>query len=531
MSHTRASHLLAALGVVLALTGWCADAAWAGTRHAIVIGSNWGDKDEEHLQYAESDAVRFAEVLTQLGGVSPEDLVLLTGKDADQVTGALTALRARLAAAAQAATGEEGHVLFVYYSGHADSRSIHLGGSRLPFATLRAMAKDVGAEATVFIVDACRSGGITRVKGARPSVPFDLSNEADLDAEGVAVITSSAESEDAQESERLRGGIFTHHFLNGLSGAADTTRDQRVTLSEAYRYAYGQTLSATADAPTLQHPTFELTMRGRQELVLTRLDAARGYARIVFSAPGHYIVFERGDGGQLAAELDAESGTELLLVPGDYLVRRRTDDGVSEGEVDLGLGDEQRLVAANMTPVPFRETVRRGLAQPRSTFSVDLGVETSGPLLPALGPTFAGYLGGQWDFHEVALQVRLRYARGAHDNGVVAESDSLLGADLALLHAFGITRGLAFGLGLRLGADWYRQSFDTSGDAPVRDQVVGRLAPMARLEWAPFEDLLFQLDAGADIYALQARADSSGAGGLRATVVPFVGLGVGWRWP
>ena len=503
-----------------ALCWWLtATAAFAGDRHAIVIGSNLGDPGEEQLQYAESDAVRFAEVMTQLGGVAHEDLVLLTGGDASAVGAAITSLSARIAGAPES-------VLFVYYSGHADSTSLHLRGTRLSFLALRELARTVDADMTVFVVDACRSGGITRVKGGRPTAPFDIGSEERLEAEGVAIMTSSAASEDAQESDRLRGGIFTHHLVNGLAGAADASRDERVTLSEAYRYAYAQTLRATVDAPVLQHPTFELALRGRQELVLTRLDGASGYARVVFDAAGHYLVFTRGGERGVAAELDAVAGTPLLLAPGSYLIQRRTKDSVGEHEVVLALGDERRVGADTFAPVPFRETVRRGIATPEVIFSVGVGFELSGPVMRGLGPTYLGYLSGQWDMRDLAVQMRLRAGAGDYTNEALSITTMLVGVDVTALHAFDLMQGLALGLGLRLGADWLRQDFTTTGDAPARDQAIMRVAPLGRVEWAPFEDGLLMLDIGADIYALQ----STTTGGLAANVAPFVGLGFSVRW-
>ncbi len=517
----RLAPLLAALCVL------APGAAEAGTRHAIVIGSNFGDPEEARLSYAESDAVRFGATLTRLGGVAPEDLILLTNGDAGAVKAAIASLTARIAGAPG-----EGSVLFIYYSGHADSKSLHLRGTRLSFESLRQWGREAGAEVTVFVVDACRSGGITRVKGAHPAVPFEITPESRLDSEGIAIITSAAATEDAQESERLKGGIFTHHFLNGLAGAADATGDQVVTLTEAYRYAYAQTLNATADTPTLQHPTFEFTMRGRQEIELTRLDNARGFARVLFDAPGHYLVFAQTATGDVAAELDAVAGTSLLLSPGRYVVRRRTADQVAEGAIVLTAGTTKTLAGRELTAIPFRETVRRGYSGPTTLFSLGGGFEASGPLLPSLGPAFGGYIVGQWDFRPVALQTRIRFAQGVHDNGAVVITDRLLGADLGVVHAFDLARGFAFGLGLRVGADWFRETFDTSGQASTRDQFVVRLAPLVRFEWAPVGNVILQLDAGAEIYALRTEDASGAAGnGLNARVVPFGTFGFGVRWP
>lgn len=494
-----------------------------GQRLAIVIGANQGDVGEARLAYAETDAVRFAEVMTHLGGVAPEDLVLLTGTRAPAVEAALKNIGARPNAPPS--------VLFVYYSGHADAQGLHLGGSRLTFHDLRQLARDAHADVTVFVVDACRSGGLTKVKGAHPGAPFDLAPEGPVGVEGVAILTSAAESEDAQESNRLRGGIFTHHLINGLTGAADTSADQEVTLSEAYQYAYGQTLRSTTTAPTLQHPTFDIDYRGRAELVLTWTREIHEYTRVRFAAPGHYLVFDEAHPGTVAAELDAIAGTGLLLAPGRYLVRRRTADEVSERSFELAPGGERVVNARELAPVPFRETVRRGMSVPTSTFALGAGLEVSGPLLPALAPTVGGVVAGQVDFAEVALQLRLRFARSEHDNGTVVATDQLLGLDFTALHAFDVARGLAFAFGLRIGADWYRQSFDSTGIAPTRDQLVGRLAPLARLEWAPWADVLLYLDAGADIYLLQAQAEGAETVGATARTVPFGTFGFYVRWP
>src|SRR3712207_6005300 len=75
----------------------------------------------------------------------------------------------------------------------------------------------------------------------RPPFLSDLS----VHARGHAFLTASSADEAAQESDRIQGGFFTHYFLSGLRGAADTSRDGRVTLAEAYQFSYGETLRRT----------------------------------------------------------------------------------------------------------------------------------------------------------------------------------------------------------------------------------------------------------------------------------------------
>src|SRR5271157_930180 len=69
-----ASALLTAVSAVPAE----AEQTAALRRFAFVAGSNDGGADLVKLRYAESDARSFADVLQDLGGVKPKDLVLVS---------------------------------------------------------------------------------------------------------------------------------------------------------------------------------------------------------------------------------------------------------------------------------------------------------------------------------------------------------------------------------------------------------------------------------------------------------------------
>src|SRR5689334_2401165 len=94
-------------------------AAGAGTvradteRYAVVIGHNTGAADEQQLRYAESDAQRFADLLSDIGGVANENQVVLRGKTAEQVRRAMIATNERIRSSARPGSDS---VLFVYYS-------------------------------------------------------------------------------------------------------------------------------------------------------------------------------------------------------------------------------------------------------------------------------------------------------------------------------------------------------------------------------------------------------------------------------
>ena len=57
----------------------------------------------------------------------------------------------------------------------------------------------------VLIVDSCRAGVLTRVKGGRAAAPVDITayGEGDSDDEGLVILTSAAAGEDAQDAVRI----------------------------------------------------------------------------------------------------------------------------------------------------------------------------------------------------------------------------------------------------------------------------------------------------------------------------------------
>ena len=223
----------------------CAGSALADVqRFAVVIGNDRGQADDAELRYAASDADKVARVLRDLGGVQPANLVVLRNEDASTARSTLITFNDRIRAA-QASPATQ-TMLFVYYSGHADAQALRLGASRFELDELTRLVRGSAATFRLLIVDACRSGTITRVKGGHIVAPFALNAEPRLPGEGMAFLTASSANEDAQESDELGGSFFTHAFVSGLLGAADSNHDGAVTLEEAYRHAYESTLRSTS---------------------------------------------------------------------------------------------------------------------------------------------------------------------------------------------------------------------------------------------------------------------------------------------
>ncbi len=290
-------------------------------RIGLFVGNNDAPAGRDTLAYAEADAERMRQVFLDLGGLAPEHAVLLRGASADQILDAIARLPAT------------GAMLVFYYSGHADDRALLLGHSELPLTELTAALDRAAPAFSLRLVDACRSGALTRRKGAR--LGERLSVGATPTSAGRVVITSSAEWEDSQESDRLGGSFFTLHLASALRGAADANADAQVTLDEAYRYVYGRTVESTlGTAAGPQHPTYAYDLSGRGEVVLTWTERSGG---ALLLGAGDYLIVDE-DSGAIVAELTPRAPTRLSLAPGEYRVRKRTRNEVWSGRFSLAAG-------------------------------------------------------------------------------------------------------------------------------------------------------------------------------------------------
>ena len=468
---------------LICLSLMCAPAAAAAgdeTRFALVMGANYGEQGDEPLRFAERDAGEMAGILTRFGAVPEENLILLQGRSAKRVEVALGVLEGRIEQARSA-----GHetLLFVYYSGHADASALHLGDTRLTFSKMKALVEGVGATLKVMVVDACRSGELTRVKGARPAPAFEIKANDKLTSEGNAIITSSAAGEDAQESDRLGGGIFSHHFMAGLRGAADRSEDGMVTLSEAYRYAYDENLRSTSRARFIQHPTYAFQMKGRQDLVVTRLRMNAQHGRIQLKDPGTWLLMDRSGSKRGVLEFKAQGKTEVLVTPGPYLVRYRSDEAVYEGEINIPMGQATTVDVANLGLVPYGRTVRKGYDSKRqSALGVSLSCAMSRSLSDGLSPIIVAAVGGRIDLSALSLEARFRFGKSSAENIDIYMDHTVFGADLTVMKVFDVG-WVSPSFGMRLGADMLDQDFETSGQAPRRQSYLGRVGPVLRLEF------------------------------------------------
>jgi hypothetical protein len=338
-----------------------ATAALAGTtRLALLVGANDGGPGRAPLRWAERDAAAVASVLVELGGVDPADAAQLRGPDADALRAAIAALDTR--ARTLGAAGERVEVV-LYYSGHADADGLRLGATTLPYPELRAAFDDLGADAGLLILDACASGAIVRNKGGEHLLPLwgDLANRAS----GRAVVTSSAATEASQESDAIGGSFFTLALVTGLRGAADRDADQRVSLTEAYDYAFDATRFATAAADAgAQHPSREVQLVGAGDLVVTDLRVPSAVLELDPALAGR--LFVRGKDGTLVVEAAKRAGEPLQihLPEGTFTLTLEANDAQYAGRITVATGSVAQIGRSDLQPVAVEWTRWRGPVDP-----------------------------------------------------------------------------------------------------------------------------------------------------------------------
>lgn len=329
-------------------------------RFALIVGVNDGGSQRVPLRYAGRDAAAFAAVMTQLGGIDPADTMRVELADVALLRVSFEALSRRVA---EAHAGGEHTEFMLFYSGHSDEQGLRLGGELLPYAELRALVKEVQADVRIAVVDSCASGVLTRLKGGRRRAPFLF--DASSEVRGHAFLTSASGDEAAQESDRIGASFFTHYLVTGLRGAADFNSDGRVTLNEAYRFAFDETLARTERTQAgAQHPAYDIQLVGTGDLVMTELQATGASLGLPKAVDGRFFI--RDAGGHLVAELAKPAGRdiELSLPPGDYTVAVDTSAGRREGRISLGEASTYALDISALQAVEVEANRTRGDAPP-----------------------------------------------------------------------------------------------------------------------------------------------------------------------
>lgn len=325
-------------------------------RFAMIAGSNNGGRDRIRLRYAVSDAKAVMNVMQKIGGVSPADSILLVEPDRNSFINGLKELNNRVNVAKKKARRVE---IFFYYSGHSDEEAILPEGERVYYDEIGRAIKDMPVDVRIAVLDSCSSGAFTRIKGGRMRSPFLIDTSYDM--KGYAFMTSSSSDEASQESDRIKGSFFTHYLVSGLRGAADMTQDSRITLSEAYQFAYSETLARTEKTLSgPQHPNYNIQMSGTGDVVMT--DISKSTALMVIDKDVSGRLFIRDNKGNLVVELKKlqDRDIQIGLEDGKYSVINQRKGKVYEADIELVEG-RKTVVSKNIFKKTDREyAIARG---------------------------------------------------------------------------------------------------------------------------------------------------------------------------
>lgn len=244
---------------------------------AIVIGVERYREALPAAKGAEKDAREFAKLLQTTLNVPAANVKLLLGDRASRadLQGALTEWLPKNAV-------KPGGRVYVFFSGHGapdvasgeafllpwDSNPAYLKSGGLSVKELQASLSALPGQQTFVFLDACFSGTGERsvlADGTRPLVPVrELS-----DAPSVVTFSAAGAREATGAHASSGHGLFTHHLLDGLSGAADADADLHVTLDELQRHL------AT-------HVSAEARLQNREQTpTLARPKGVEGEAKLV----------------------------------------------------------------------------------------------------------------------------------------------------------------------------------------------------------------------------------------------------------
>ncbi len=340
------------IGIFSSVAAW-AESMQSVRRYTIVAAANDGGFGRVKLRYAHSDARQVAGVFTELGGVSTEDQQVLIEPTPAEL---LAALKSVVRGVAQLPARTE---LVFYYSGHSDEQGLLLKGQRLGYQELRKALLATGVDVRVAVLDSCASGAFTRLKGGQRKPPFVV--DASSDVKGYAFLTSSSSTEAAQESDNVRGSFFTHYFLSALRGAGDVTGDHRVTLNEAYQFAFHETLARTENTLSgAQHAAYDIQLAGAGDLVLTDLRLTNATLRLGPDIQGHLFVRDAQNNLVVEFYKKEPQAMDLALAPQRYRVSLERDGQWLRSQIHLSKDGPTMLSVNDFEVVKPEQTVQRG---------------------------------------------------------------------------------------------------------------------------------------------------------------------------
>lgn len=353
-------------------------------RFALLAAANNGGDGRIPLRYAITDALSVAKVFQELGGLDNRDRSLLLEPSPDEIVDGIMRLKEQLQAAKKENLRTE--VLF-YYSGHSNENGLLLGDKLLSYKRLKNSLNELDVDVKLAILDSCASGAFTRIKGGKKRQAFLV--DASSSVSGHAFLTSSSANENAQESDAIEGSYFTHYLVSALRGAGDVNNDKRITLNEAYQFAFHETLARTEQSLSgAQHAAYDIQLAGAGDLVLTDINNTNAILRLSETFAGRLYI--RNPAGRLVVEMNkvADKSIDIGLDATTYLLTLDNRGDLYRASVTLNNKQATTIFMSQFQPVDRVSTVAKGAFSPTQRVDLDhqenligLLVEDEDPLI------------------------------------------------------------------------------------------------------------------------------------------------------
>lgn len=223
--------------------------------YALVIGiGRYRDPAITPLNFTNADAMAFSHLLTDETrcGIPAENVRLLVDEDAT-----LYAIKDSISGWLASKAGPDSTAI-IFYAGHGDvepdrtSRSADaISNYLLPYDTsasnlyasalsreeFQGLIRTVRCKRSVILMDACHSGGVATTGSRKMSVGYSKDLYSSLaEGAGSTVIAAAAPNQLSWEDKELGHGVFTHHLLEAMQGAADLDGDGRITMTQVFDY-------------------------------------------------------------------------------------------------------------------------------------------------------------------------------------------------------------------------------------------------------------------------------------------------------
>jgi uncharacterized caspase-like protein len=229
------------------------------------------------LTYAADDARAVKKYFIHDLGIPGKNVFSLINEEAT-----VRAIRSLLGTTLPSKAGKKDTV-FIYFGGHGasesnsaspdgdglskyllayDSVTTDLYGSALPMDEIARIFDRLRAERVLFLVDSCYSGasGGRTLSSSYKAITISGNFLARIaQGKGRVLLCASEPNEVAQESDKLKHGVFTYYLLDGMKGKADADKDGLVSVQEIYRYL---TKRVPVQTRQTQHPIMKGEMEG-----------------------------------------------------------------------------------------------------------------------------------------------------------------------------------------------------------------------------------------------------------------------------